>query len=1007
MSTKKFFAFALVISISGIFILQAANKDVLFAKFFVKQQDSTSTSKALQKLEPPSQYQRSLPAPEIIARLNNDRTAPLAIDSFDVHINILGNIARTTLTMVFRNDNNAVLEGELNVPLDEGQTIRRFAMDVNGKIREAVPVEKELGRVAFETTVRKKIDPGLVEMTRGNSFRTRVYPIPANGVKTVIFGYDQELPTFNDHAQYVLPFTFKRSVLSYTLRAEVAGNNQPIIEEPLTGEAFIPDDNGFALSIHRTNYTLSKPFSFSLPASDDNIFVANQQGKKYFYVFSTNDEKLKPKPLPHSITLIWDASGSGANRQVDKELDLLNLYLSKIGNCVVQTVILRNTTETGQKFSIIDGKSYNLTKYLNELPFDGATNFASLNLNQYHDNEVLLFSDGIGNFGGKEITLGKAPIYAINSSGDSENSYLRYISQKNGGAYINLLSAEPHEALDFLVNYPLTLLSVTSASATDISPAIPTPILSGGVGISGIIIGNTVSLTLHYGYGGREEFTKIINVSSDKHTAKADFLGSLHAAKKIAELDMEYAKNKQEISRLGKEFSIVTRNTSLIVLDRIEDYVKYDIMPPAELKEAFAQLKSQKKEEARNTDSIHFESVLSMFKKRQNWYNNEIRKISVTEEALINTRSQNQRLRGHDRDEFYEEEASALQPMFQHSDRSRGEILSFVAPSSMASGQGVAMGKSAVASFSTSSASSINMAAWDPKTPYMLRLEQASRPRQYEVYLDLKNEYGDAVGFYLDAADFFIKNDKKDFALRILSNIAEINLESPQILRTLGQRLAQLGHYKLAASIFRDVLEMRKEEPQSYRDLALALSSDKKPQEAADLLYHLITHSWDSRFMEIELIAIGELNHIIAAFGKNVNIAKYDKRLLEAMPVDMRVVLTWDADNCDMDLWVTDPLGVKCFYGRRDTRIGGHLSRDLTGGYGPEEFLLKKAVNGKYLVQVNYYGSTSQKIMGPTTVQVQLFTHYATGSEEVKETTMRLSEKREVIDIGEFEFADK
>src|SRR5207302_376419 len=36
-----------------------------------------------------------------------------------------------------------------------------------------------------------RVDPALMESAGGNRFRTRVYPIPANGRKRVFFVYDQ------------------------------------------------------------------------------------------------------------------------------------------------------------------------------------------------------------------------------------------------------------------------------------------------------------------------------------------------------------------------------------------------------------------------------------------------------------------------------------------------------------------------------------------------------------------------------------------------------------------------------------------------------------------------------------------------------------------------------------------------------------------------------------------------------------------------------------------------
>jgi Ca-activated chloride channel homolog len=98
---------------------------------------------------------------------------------YDVTVTGLG--ARTRATLVFRNDLGRVLDGELVFPLPEGALISGFALDVNGRMADGVVVEAQEARIAFETEVRRAVDPGLVEWVRGNNFRTRVFPIPARG----------------------------------------------------------------------------------------------------------------------------------------------------------------------------------------------------------------------------------------------------------------------------------------------------------------------------------------------------------------------------------------------------------------------------------------------------------------------------------------------------------------------------------------------------------------------------------------------------------------------------------------------------------------------------------------------------------------------------------------------------------------------------------------------------------------------------------------------------------
>ena len=120
---------------------------------------------------------------------------PMLVDSVDVNVVIRGLLAETTMTMVFRNPHNRVLAGELVFPLPAGATVSGYGLDVGGQLVEGVVVEKHQARIVFEKEVRREvvIDPGLVEHVRGNNFRTRVYPIPAGGKRTVMVRYVSEL----------------------------------------------------------------------------------------------------------------------------------------------------------------------------------------------------------------------------------------------------------------------------------------------------------------------------------------------------------------------------------------------------------------------------------------------------------------------------------------------------------------------------------------------------------------------------------------------------------------------------------------------------------------------------------------------------------------------------------------------------------------------------------------------------------------------------------------------
>jgi Ca-activated chloride channel homolog len=282
-------------------------------------------------------------------------------------------------------------------------------------------------------------------------------------------------------------------------------------------------------------------------------------------------------------------------------------------------------------------------------------------------------------------------------------------------------------------------------------------------------------------------------------------------------------------------------------------------------------------------------------------------------------------------------------------------------------------------------------------------MKNANKDELYRVYLDEAPSFASSTAFYLDAADIFFEKGLTELGLRVLSNLAEMDLENRHILRVLAYRLSQAGRPALAIPVLKKVLALSPEEPQSYRDLGLAYAKNNESQRAIDTLNEVVIRPWHGRFPEVELITLSEINAIIATSSSRLDTSKIDPRLLKNLPLDLRAVLTWDADNTDIDLWVTDPNGERAFYGHRITYQGGRMSADFTGGYGPEEFSLKKAKPGKYKVEAQYFGDRQQNLTGATTLQVQFTSGFGTRGARDQIVTLRLKDRREQIFVGEFE----
>ena len=308
-----------------------------------------------------------------------------------------------------------------------------------------------------------------------------------------------------------------------------------------------------------------------------------------------------------------------------------------------------------------------------------------------------------------------------------------------------------------------------------------------------------------------------------------------------------------------------------------------------------------------------------------------------------------------------------------------------------------------------SARASIAIKPWSPDTPYLAMIRSVAAGQAYSVYLQQRECYANSPSFILDCSDYFLTQKMPVLGMRILSNLLEHGLDDVALMRIYGWRLQQAEYLDLAVEIFERVLKQREDEPQSHRDLALALvqrweqyGNTDDAARAMALFYAVIIRQWDV-FPEIEIIALMEMNRLIHLAKKRgiVIPERIDKRLLRHLDLDVRISMSWDADLTDVDLHVFEPSGEHAYYGHNRTEIGGLVSRDFTRGYGPEEYVLKRAMPGNYIIKAHYYGSHQQTLCGPCTVTVTFFTNFGRDTEKKQTLTLRLDKPHNEVVIGE------
>ena len=118
---------------------------------------------------------------------------PLKVKSIKISTKINDQIATTHVEQVFENDTPFVLEGVYFFPLPEQVSITEFAMWDGDKRLVGEVRSKEEARRIYDSIVRSRRDPALLEYAGKNLFQASVFPIQPHSDKKIELTYSQVL----------------------------------------------------------------------------------------------------------------------------------------------------------------------------------------------------------------------------------------------------------------------------------------------------------------------------------------------------------------------------------------------------------------------------------------------------------------------------------------------------------------------------------------------------------------------------------------------------------------------------------------------------------------------------------------------------------------------------------------------------------------------------------------------------------------------------------------------
>jgi Flp pilus assembly protein TadD len=432
----------------------------------------------------------------LVAKVDG-RNMPLTVGYHKVTVDIRDQIARTTIEESFVNHTDGVLEGVFYFPLPADASISGFGMWIGDELVEADVVEKQRAREIYETILRERRDPGLLEWSGGNLFKARVYPINARSEKRIKITYTQVLPLAGSSYRY-----------SYALQSELLKQNplrELAIKLTIHSTAALRDVNSTTHSVRKQltkhsarvefaaqEYTPDRDFEVVVDVErqgNEVVVVPHQRGDDGYLLMLINppgggswERDVLRDGEALNLLILADTSGSMDARAREVQADFVAALLSSLGPKDSFNLATCDTTcnwanpepQRANGASIQAARDF-LSKRRSLGWTDLEAAFKSAIERATENTHVVYIGDGINTTIGsdpnefanrlKQIYAGKGVFHAVAPGSTYEEVALQTIASLGGGSVRRLASDRDPKSPGSAANVARQLLAEIAAPA--------------------------------------------------------------------------------------------------------------------------------------------------------------------------------------------------------------------------------------------------------------------------------------------------------------------------------------------------------------------------------------------------------------------------------------------------------------------------------------------------------------------------------------------------------------
>ncbi len=538
---------------------------------------------------------------------------PLEVKYHKVTVDIIDQVSTTHIDEVFINPNDIDLEGTFIFPLPEGASFSDLAMYIDGKKVEGKVLDAGEARKTYEDIVRRLKDPALLEYVNRNTFKLRVYPIPAHGEKRIEITYTETLKYDFGTIRYVYPLNTEK--FSSSPLREVSIDVSIKSSAPVT-TVYSPSheidiarkgDREVRLSYEDKKVLPDRDFVLYYTLSDKEVGLSlityrDRRGPGYFMLLISPRQDINASDVvPKDVTFVLDTSGSMKGDKLTQAQKALKYCIGAL-NTRDRFNIIRFSTDT-EKFRSGPVSPDRLNRdaafdFIDTMAARGGTNINDSltdalagSTDRKRPHIIVFITDGEPTVGTievgdiiKNVTAAnrtKTRIFVFGVGEDINTHLLDKISSTNHGMSEYVTPTENIESVvsGFFtkINNPAMtdlVLKSNRVKLKDYYPVTLPDLFTGSqITVVGTYEGSGPSTITLSGTTGTRETAFEYPVTFPDRDSKNDFLSRVWATRKVAYLLDEIrlnGENKElvdEIKELGTTYGIVTPYTSFLVLE--------------------------------------------------------------------------------------------------------------------------------------------------------------------------------------------------------------------------------------------------------------------------------------------------------------------------------------------------------------------------------------------------------------------------------------------------------